>query len=158
MKNFVAVYKEEEAKFRRSLRTTAGCSTWYIQDFALTVSRMQQRLLHNSNDEVDELTVSESISTGDVVRQPDPQVINSDDVVQSEKRNIYTVDKYANLMAESQKRCRPSVTHMKGKFLKLNQLPATLGLFNNHTNTEGQTVKFRYNIRLIRITTFDSYD
>jgi len=32
------------------------------------------------------------------------------------KEKIYTVDKYANLMAESQKRNRPCFTHMNGKF------------------------------------------
>ena len=61
-------------------------------------------------------------------------------------------------MAELQKRSKPSVTHMASQFFKIKQLPQTLGLFNNHTNTDGQPVKFRDNIRCIRVTTFGSYD
>ena len=52
------------------------------------------------------------------------------------EENIYTVDKYANLMAESQKRNKPSVTYMTGKFVEIKQLPAKLGLFNNQQHVK----------------------
>ena len=74
------------------------------------------------------------------------------------EENIYTVDKYANLMAESQKRNKPSVTYMTGKFVEIKQLPAKLGLFNNTSNTQGQAVKFRDRVKWIKVTAFGSYE
>ena len=59
------------------------------------------------------------------------------------EENIYTVNKYVNIFMQSQRRHRPSVTLMNGKFFHLKKLPSLLQLFNNYLNTEGERVKFR---------------
>ena len=44
------------------------------------------------------------------------------------------------------------MTRMSSRFFSLKQLPESLGLFNNHNNTDGETVKFRDGIRWIRVS------
>jgi len=64
--------------------------------------------------------------------EPGHSYLDSDrDFAQIEKlvrkeQNIYTVDKYVNLFAQSQKRSKPSVTLMNGKFFSLKDLPELL--------------------------------
>jgi len=95
--------------------------------------------------------------------EPGHSYLDSDrDFAQIEKlvrkeQNIYTVDKYVNLFAQSQKRSKPSVTLMNGKFFSLKDLPELLHLFHNHVNSEGEKVKFRDAVRWIRVTEFGSY-
>lgn len=95
--------------------------------------------------------------------EPGHSYLDSDrDFAQIEKlvrkeQNIYTVDKYVNLFAQSQKRSKPSVTLMNGKFFSLKDLPELLQRFNNRVNSEGEKVKFRDAVRWIRVTEFGSY-
>ena len=95
--------------------------------------------------------------------EPGHSYLDSDrDFAQIEKlvrkeQNIYTVDKYINLFIQSQKRRKPSVMLMNGKFFSMKELPKLLHLFNNHVDSEGERVKFRDAVRWIRVTEFGSY-
>ena len=95
--------------------------------------------------------------------EPGHTFLDSDrDFAQIEKlvqkhENIYTIDQYMAILIESQSRKKPSVTRMDSRFFTLKDLPKSLGLTNNHTNTQGEAVKFRDGIRWIRVTEFGSY-
>ena len=74
------------------------------------------------------------------------------------EQNIYTVDQYSQIFIESQTKNKPRVTRMQDRFFQLKMLPATLGLYNNHVNTDGQPVRFRDTVRWIRVSEFGTYE
>jgi hypothetical protein len=71
--------------------------------------------------------------------------------------NIYSVDQYQDIMAQSQHKSKPHITRMQGNLYNIKSLPTGLGLMQRHTTTDGEPVKFRDNIRWIRVTEFGSY-
>ena len=46
---------------------------------------------------------------------------------------------------------------MQDRFFYFKSLPDVLGLYNNHTNTDGEAVQFRDGVRWIRVSEFGSY-
>ena len=69
-------------------------------------------------------------------------------------RNIYFVDEYHNLMAQSQHKCKPKVARVTERLFDLKSLPKSLGLINRSKSVSGEPIKFRDGIKLIRVTTF----
>jgi len=71
--------------------------------------------------------------------------------------NVYSVDQYQDIMAQSQVKSKPQITRMKGNLYDIKMLPAALGLAQCNKTTDGEKVRFRDNVRWIRIMSFGSY-
>jgi hypothetical protein len=71
--------------------------------------------------------------------------------------NLYSVDQYQNIMAQSQHKCKPKVTRMQDNLFDIKSLPKALGLTNRTRTINGEAVRFRDGIRWIRVTTFGYY-
>ena len=72
-------------------------------------------------------------------------------------QNIYTVDDYHTILAQSQTKHAPQVTRVGNSIVSVKDLPKILGLRHVHVDTEGNKVAFRDSVRWIRISSFGQY-
>ena len=74
-----------------------------------------------------------------------------------QRQNIYCVDDYHSIMAQSQLKHRPTVTRIGNGMYAIKKLPSQLGLCSRNVNTEGQKALLK-DMRWIRIRVFGYYD
>ena len=74
-----------------------------------------------------------------------------------EVSNVYDVDQYHNIMAQSQQKSKPQITRMQGKLYDVKTLPAALKLTHRKKTTDGSPVRFRDTVRWVRVEQFGSY-
>ena len=72
-------------------------------------------------------------------------------------KDIYSVDEYHSIMAQSQSKLPPSVCRIGSKIYDVKQLPDEMNLVNRTVNTNGDKVFFKQSVRWIRIHEFGSY-
>ena len=95
--------------------------------------------------------------------EPGHSFLDSDrDFAQVEKQlrkiqTVYSIDTYHNILAQSQSKQQPSVTHMGSLFVKVKELPSLLGLHSNLRNCDGEKVNFRDSVRWVRVVEFGMY-
>jgi hypothetical protein len=71
--------------------------------------------------------------------------------------NIYSIDQYQDIMAQSQVKAKSHITRMQGNLYDVKPLPGTLGLTHRIITTDGEPVRFRDGVKWIRIEEFGSY-
>jgi len=74
-----------------------------------------------------------------------------------EVSNVYDVDQYHNIMAQSQQKSKPQISRMQGKLYDVKTLPAALKLTHRKKTTDGSPVRFRDKVRWVRVEEFGSY-
>ena len=72
-------------------------------------------------------------------------------------QNVYSVDQYHTIMAQSQTVHPPQITRVGNSMLSIKELPKILGLRNVSVDTSGKKVAFRDSVRWIRISSFGQY-
>jgi len=94
---------------------------------------------------------------------PGHSFLDSDrDFAQVEKsvkrcQNIYCVDDYHSLIAQSQTKNKPRVNRLGKSFVCVKELPKLLGLVNRTVNQEGELIHFRDSVRWIRVIDYGKY-
>jgi len=73
------------------------------------------------------------------------------------RQNVYSVDDYHTILAQSQTKNPPQVTRVGSSMLSVKELPKLLGLRNASVNTIGTKVAFRDSVRWIRVSRFGQY-
>jgi hypothetical protein len=71
--------------------------------------------------------------------------------------NIYSIDQYQDIMAQSQVKTKPHITRMQGNLYDIKALPGSLGLTHRKITTDGEPVRFRDGVKWIRVEEFGSY-
>jgi len=71
--------------------------------------------------------------------------------------NIYSIDQYQDIMAQSQVKAKPQITRMQGNLYDIKSLPESLGLTHRKITTDGEPVRFRDGMKWIRVEEFGSY-
>ena len=74
-----------------------------------------------------------------------------------QRQNIYCVDDYHNILAQSQVKHRPSVTRLGNAMYSIKKLPSQLGLCSRNVNTGGQKALLK-DMRWIRVQEFGYFD
>ena len=72
-------------------------------------------------------------------------------------KDIYCVDEYHSIMAQSQSKCPPHVCRIGSRIYDLKELTLKLGLVNRNVNASGEKVLFKQSVRWIRVSQFGCY-
>jgi len=71
--------------------------------------------------------------------------------------NVYDVNQYHSLMAQSLQKSKPQITRMQGRLYDIKALPTALQLTHRKKTTDGGQVRFRDKVKWVRVTECGSY-